>query len=110
MGSTTNIYDKTIRTLKEVKTIPKHMAALGMIRIESEDLRLISLVEGVLRELLFFLQNGSSKTTPLALDLVPTAKAWDLVMYCQAFKTNKKPEWQVIAEAKGWRSPPDGSV
>jgi hypothetical protein len=104
MGNKTTVYDKTIRTIREVKTIPKHMAALGMIRIESEDLRLTSLIEGVLSVLHFFLQQGSSKSAPLALDLVPTAQAWDLLLYCQTYKAQKKPEWQVIAEREGWRS------
>lgn len=103
MGNKTTIYDRTIRTIKEVKTIPKHMAALGMIRIESEDFRLTSLIEGVLGVLHYCLQQGSSKTSPLALDLVPTSQAWDLLLYCQIYKAQKKPEWQVIAEREGWR-------
>lgn len=108
MGNTTNIYDKTIRTIKEVKTIPKHMTALGMIRIESEDLRLTASIEGLLSALHFFLQQGSSKSTPLALDIVPTPQAWELLLYCQTYKTQKKPEWQVVAEREG-RRPPMGS-
>lgn len=107
MGNTTSIYDKTLRTIREVKTIPKHMAALGMIRIESEDQRFTSLVEDLLNALYFFLQQGSSKSTPLALDLVPTPHAWELLVYCQGYKTQKKPEWQVIAEREGWQ-PPSG--
>ena len=110
MGNTTNIYDKTIRTVKEVKTIPKHMAALGIIRLESEDGYLVSSIEGVLNALLYFLQQGSSKTTPLALDLVPIQQTINLLNYCQVYKSQKKPEWQVIAEGKGWRPPQDGAV
>lgn len=105
MGNKTTTYDKAIRTIKEVKTIPKHMVALGMIRIESEDFRLTSLIEDVLSVLHFFLQQGSSKTTPLALDIVPTSQAWDLLLYCQTCRAQKKPEWQVIAEREGWRPP-----
>ena len=103
MRTSTTVYHKTIRTIKEVKTIPKHMAALGSIRLESEDLMLRSLIEGVLRALHFFLEKGSSKTTPLALDLVPTPHAWDLIQYCETHKAQSKPEWQVIAEREGWR-------
>lgn len=110
MAPTPNIYDKTIRALRETKAIPKHMATLGALRIEAEDLRLISLIEGVLRVLHFSLENGSSKTTPLPLDLVPTPQAWELLGYCQSYKTIKKPEWQVVAEVNGWRPPPSGSV
>ena len=110
MANTTSIYDKTLRTLKEVKTIPKHMAALGMIRIETEDMKLTSLIEDVLNVLHYFLQEGSSKTTPVALDIVPTPQAWNLFGYCQTYKTQKKPEWKVIAEREGWRPPPANSL
>lgn len=105
MGSTTNNYDKTIRTIKEVKSIPKHMASLGMIRIGSEDLQLTSLIEVLLTALHYYLQQGSSKTTPLALDLVPIPPTSNLLAYCQTYKSQRKPEWQVIAERNGWRPP-----
>lgn len=106
----TNIYDKTIRTLREAKTIPQHIKSLGGIRLESEDWELTARIEGVLNALLYFLQQGSSKSTPLPLDLVPIPPASQLIAYCDLQRSHRKPEWQVIAERKGWRPPHTGSL
>ena len=98
-------YDKTIRTINEVKSLSSHMVSLGKIRVDSEDHQLIYLIDHLLVALHYYHQQSGSKTTPVALALVPIQETQNVLSYCMAFKTQKKAEWQVVAERHGWRPP-----
>lgn len=105
MASPKSYYDKTIRTINEVKSLSSHMVSLGKIRIESEDQQLTYFIDHLLGALQYHHQQSGSKTTPISLALVPIHQAQDLLSYCMMYKMQKKPEWQVLAERHGWTSP-----
>jgi hypothetical protein len=98
-------YDKTIRTINEVKSLSSHMVALGKIRVDSEDLHLVHLINHLLVALHYYHQQSGSKTTPVPLALVPIQETQNVLTYCMTYKVQKKPEWQVVAERHGWRPP-----
>ena len=98
-------YDKTIRTINDVKSLPSHMVALGKIRVESEDHQLIYWIDQLLAALHYHHLQSGWKTTPVSLALVRIQQTDNVLSYCMAYKTQKKPEWQVVAERNGWRPP-----
>ncbi len=46
--------------------------------------------------------NFRYKSTPLNLINGQNSEITELVNYCKKFITQKKPEWQVLAERNGW--------
>jgi hypothetical protein len=101
-------YEKTLKTINEVKTLAAHMVSLGKIRMECEDAHLDGYIVSQIRALQFQHQHSSSRSTPLALTFFPTNETQWLSTYCQQFIKQKKPEWQVLAERHGWQPPSIG--
>lgn len=97
-----NNYEKTVRTVTEVKTISAHMVALGKIRATSEDVQLNYLIQSLVVALQFPHLHGTSKGVPTSLTFWPLAETQRLLEYCSNQNRFKKPEWQVIAEREGW--------
>ncbi|MGP9798998.1 hypothetical protein ACT3UJ_16765 [Halomonas sp. 86] len=100
-----NYYEKTLVSLKEVKSASAHMTALGKIRAATEDSTLIQAIDTLVREL----QNGharsKSKGTPFSIENAQAPEAKALINYCQKAVGSKKPEWQILAERNGWTPP-----
>lgn len=102
-----NNYDKTIRSLKEVRTISAHMVALGKIRALSEDEHLDFLIAKLVLALQFLHQRSKAKSTPILLTFDPLPQETrELIEYCNMQNRQKKPEWQILAERHGWTPPP----
>lgn len=101
-------YDKTIRTVTEVKTLASHMASLGKIMATSEDAQLSSLIANVVFVLQYQFQHSTAKSTPTSLMFHPVPQTIQLVDYCKYQNRLKKPEWQLLAERNGWTPPGRG--
>lgn len=98
------MYEQTISSLKELKTISSHIKNLGTIMNKSEDQKLKELLAVLITDLqkMHVRPNFRYKSTPLNLIKGQTSEITELVNYCQIFITQKKPEWQVLAERNGW--------
>ena len=98
-------YEKTLKSLKEIKTFSSHLTALGKIKAVSEDTSLKQAIDALVRELQYAHATSKKKSTPTSLEnaTVPEAKA--LLQYCQRAIGSKKPEWQIIAERHNWVPP-----
>jgi hypothetical protein len=101
-------YDKTIRSVTEVKVLTSHMTSLGKIMAASEDMQLCNFISSVVYALQYQFQHSTSKSTPTSLMFHPVPATVQLVDYCKYQNRLKKPEWQVIAESKGWIPPHRG--
>ena len=97
-----NIYERTDRTVNEVKTLKSHMESLGKILATSEDDQLRALISQVVWALQHQLQHSTSKSIPTSLMFYPVPQTIQLLEYCKSQTRHKKPEWQVLAERNGW--------
>lgn len=100
-----NSYDKTIKSVTEVKTLVAHMTSLGQIMATSEDTSLFDLITEVVMALQYQHQHSMAKSTPTSLLFHPIPPTVRLVDYCRRKIMLKKPEWQVLAERNGWTPP-----
>lgn len=98
-------YEKTLASLKEVKTISSHMTALGKIRASTEDIKFIGFIDKVIKELAELHKMDKTKSTHISLDSVSEVTVKNLVQYCKETIGSKKPEWQIMAERNGWIPP-----
>lgn len=98
-------YDKTLRTVTEVKTMNSHMTSLGKLMALSKDGQLCSLIANVVKALQYQYENSTAKSTPTSLMFFPIPQTVQLVEYCNFQNRMKKPEWQVLAEQNGWTPP-----
>ena len=98
-------YDKTIRTVTEVKTMTSHMTSLGKLMALSEDAHLCNLIAQVVKVLQYQYENSTAKSTPTSLMFFPTQQTVQLVDYCRHQNRMKRPEWLVLAEQNGWTPP-----
>ena len=101
-----NYYDKTLRTIDEVKTITSHMVALGKIRTATEDEHLKYLIEGLVFALQYPHLHRVQKPVPTSLMFFPLQETQRLHQYCRTFFLSNRVEWQVLAERNGWIPPP----
>ena len=106
LGSRMSIYARTIKSITEVRTVVQHMSALGKILAETEDSHLYGLIQNVVLNLQWQMQQSIGKPVPTSLMFFPTPPTVHLHEYCKHQKQSKKAEWQVLAERNGW-SPPD---
>ncbi|WP_156880511.1 hypothetical protein [Thermomonas fusca] len=97
-----NSYERTVRTINEVKTLKSHMESLGKILATSEDDHLRALIAQVVFALQHQLQHSTSKSIPTSLMFYPIPQTIQLLDYCKFQNQQKKPEWQVLAERNGW--------
>lgn len=97
-----NSYEKTVRTINEVKTLKSHMESLGKILATSEDDHLRAFIAQVVFALQHQLQHSTSKSIPTSLMFYPVPQTIQLLDYCKFQNQQKKPEWQVLAERNGW--------
>lgn len=97
-----NSYERTARTVNEVKTLKSHMESLGKILATSEDDQLRALISQVVWALQHQLQHSTSKSIPTSLMFYPVPQTIQLLEYCKSQTRHKKPEWQVLAERNGW--------
>lgn len=98
-------YEKTLSSLKEIKTAASHLTALGKIRATSEDTNLVRAIDALVRELQSSHARSTSKSTPFSLEAATAPEAINLIKYCKQAIGNKKPEWQILAERNGWTPP-----
>ena len=98
-------YDKTIRTVTEVKTMTSHMTALGKLMASSEDGNLCSLIAQLVQALQYQYEHSTNKSIPTSLMFFPIPQTMQLVGYCKQQNQLRKPEWKVIAEQNGWTPP-----
>ena len=101
-------YERTVRTVTEVKTLTAHMASLGKIMATSEDGHLCGLIRNVVMSLQYQYQHGTGKSTPTSLMFHPIPSTVQLGEYCRSQTRLKKPEWQIMAERNGWTPPRRG--
>ena len=95
-------YDKTIRSVAEVKTISSHMISLGKIRATSEDDQLNFFIASLVLALQYQHQHSKAKSTPTSLTFHQMPETARLLDYCSYQNRLKKPEWQLLAERNGW--------
>lgn len=98
-------YEKTLKSLKEVKTFSSHITALGKILNSSEDTSLNQLLEFLIKELQLSHLKSKNKSTPLSLEKATATEVTRLIEYCKLAVGSKKPEWQILAERHGWTPP-----
>lgn len=101
-------YEKTIRSLTEVKPLASHMTSLGKIMAGTHDAQLYGLISGAIVAFQYQHQHSVSKSTPTSLMIYPIPQTIALSNYCRQFIGLKKPEWQILAERHGWRPPASG--
>lgn len=98
-------YEKTIRSITEVKILTSHMTSLGKLMAITEDNHLRNLIAHVVQALQYQYENSTSKKTPTSLMFFPIPQTMQLHDYCRQQNRLKKPEWQVVAETEGWTPP-----
>jgi hypothetical protein len=98
-------YEKTLSSLKEIKTVTAHLTALGKVRAASEDKNLIQAIDALVRELQSSRARSKNKSTPFSLEAATVPEAVNLIRYCKQAIGSKKPEWQILAERNGWTPP-----
>jgi len=98
------MYEETISSLKDLKTISSHIKNLGTIMNKSEDQELKKLLAALIMDLqkMHVRPNFRYKSTPLSLINGKNSEIEDLINYCKKFIIQQKPEWQVLAERNGW--------
>ncbi|HFE9906540.1 TPA: hypothetical protein ACGA4X_001516 [Acinetobacter baumannii] len=98
------MYEQTISSLKELKTISSHIKNLGTIMNKSKDQKLKELLAVLIMDLqkMYVRPNFRYKSTPLNLINGHNSEITELVNYCKKFIIQNKPEWQVLAERNGW--------
>ena len=100
-----NYYEKTLKALDDTKTIAAHMTSLGKIRTATEDEQLKYLIASLLAALQHPHLHRVPKPMPISLLSFDLPETHRLFQYCNSFFIIRKPEWQVIAERKGWIPP-----
>ncbi len=98
-------YEKTLNSIKEIKTAASHLTALGKVRATSEDKNLVQAIDALVRELQSSHAGSKNKSTPFALEASTAPVAINLIRYCNQAIGSKKPEWQILAERNGWTPP-----
>lgn len=101
-----SIYNNTIKSVTEIRTLSAHLGALGKIMALTEDRQLYDLIHYVVFNLQFQMQHSLGRQIPISLMSFPSQQVVQLVEYCKFQKQSKKEEWQVLAELHGW-SPPE---
>jgi len=97
------LYENIIKSTKEAKTLASHMTALGKIKAKTEDNILSSKIDNALTSLAnAHARATKGKSTPTCLDKATDKHVKDLIEHCNKALSNKKSEWQVIAERNGW--------
>ncbi|WP_025095567.1 hypothetical protein [Acinetobacter soli] len=98
------MYEETISSLKDLKTISSHIKNLGTIMNKSEDQELKKLLAALIMDLqkMHVRPDFRYKSTPLNLINGKNSEIEDLINYCKKFIIQQKPEWQVLAERNGW--------
>lgn len=98
------MYEETISSLKELKTISSHIKRLGALMNTTEDQQLKKLLAALIMDLqkMHVRPNFRYKSTPLNLINGQNSEIENLINYCKTFIIQQKPEWQVLAERNGW--------
>jgi hypothetical protein len=98
------MYEKTISTLRDMKTLALHIKSLGEIMNITEDPQLKHFLQNVIISIQKAHANPKikNKSTPQSLIDIKDDTISSLVKYCTNFIGSKKPEWQVLAERNGW--------
>ena len=100
-----SIYDKTIKSVTQVKTMTSHMTSLGKLMAITEDMHLRNLIAHLVQALQYQYENSTAKSTTTSLMFFPIPQTIQLVDYCKHQERHKRPEWQVLAEQNGWTPP-----
>lgn len=95
-------YKDVLESLAEFRTIAAHITALGKIRLETEDEKLVKGIEAVISQLQIAHTRVKSKSTPLSVEKSNIQAANVLIVYCKQIVGTKTPEWQIMAERNGW--------
>jgi len=106
MSKNLKIYERTIMSLSEYRTISSHLTALGKIKIISDDEVITTMIRYVAYDLQERHRNKySNKSTPVSLERWNNQIVQNLIQYCNYMVGEKKPEWQLLAERNGWTPP-----
>jgi len=95
-------YEDVLESLAEFRTLAAHITALGKIRLETEDDKLMKGIESVISQLQIAHTRVKSKSTPVSVEMSNIQAANVLITYCNQAIGTKKPEWQILAERNGW--------
>jgi len=95
-------YEDVLESLAEFRTLAAHITALGKLRLETEDDKLVKGIEAVISQLQIAHTRVKSKSTPVSVEKSNIQAANALVAYCKQAIGTKKPEWQILAERNGW--------
>jgi hypothetical protein len=93
-----SIYEEVLKSVSETKTLAQHITRLGKLKIDTEDTKLMQLLENFVNRLQRLHASSKTKSTPITLDQISRAVALDLLKYCAEHKKSKKPEWEILAE------------
>lgn len=106
MSKNLSVYERTIVSLSEYRTISSHITALGKIKITSEDHVITTMIRYIAYDLQERHRNKySSNSTPVSLERWNNQIVQNLIQYCNFMIGTKKPEWQILAEKNGWTPP-----
>lgn len=101
-----NIYEETLKEMKDFKSYKSHLTSLGKIFNKTEDKLLKKELQPVIRLLTEF-TTKTKDSTPRSLAHNTTHQVTNLIKHLTNMIPRKQPEWQIIALREGW-SPPKG--
>ena len=100
-----NIYKQTIESMSSFMTISQHIKKLSDIKLDTEDANFKTGLNNLIVDLQYLHRRMKNKGTPVAISQTPSRHYEVLHKYCIKQLKSEKPEWQIIAERKGWTPP-----
>ena len=101
-GRKLNCYEDAIETTRDFKTVAVHITALGKVRNNTEDEKLIKAIDELISQLQILHSRMKNKSTPVSIEKANIKAANILLTYCNQVIGTQKLEWQIIAERNGW--------
>ena len=100
-------YEKILKIAKQAKPLNSHITEIGKIRATTEDKVLVAKIDSAVRTMTTVLSlplslPSKDKTIPMILENSPDKDIHSLIEYCEMNISDKKPEWQILAEQNGW--------
>ena len=87
-----SIYNNTIKSMIEYRTLSGHLSALGKIMASTEDGHLYRLIQDAGSSLQYQLQHRIGRQIPISLMAGPGPQIVQLYEYCMQQKQSKKAE------------------
>ena len=86
-------------------TISQHIKKLSEIKQIAIDTNLAIGINNLIVDLQYLHRISKSKSTPVSISQAPSNHYGKLQKYCIKQLKSTKPEWQIMAEKKGWNPP-----